>query len=581
SQDDDPLPCFVPNPTPELVVSNTPEHESGSSESLNYEQQSSILTTAMLNLVPPARRSLKASSQPVWLKDFVSFKHKAGMATSNNSNPKHPIYPLFQTEDFEHYPKDYKEGLDYKHTFSLVAKAATVRVLIVIATAKGWPLHQLDVNNAFLHGFVDEEIYMKSLKVKALFSLFVKAQGEQFTVVLVYVDDILLTGNSMQVITDTKNALDQKCTIKDLGLARYLLGIEMCNTVQGTYLHQRKYILDLLQDASLTTAKPTPFPLPQNLKLALNKGNLIPDAESYRRLVGRLLYLSMTRPDISYVVQHLSTVLRIAANPCYHERTKHLDIDSHFTRDKVQEGFLQTAYIPTSLQLVDIMTKALGGSQHSSLSHNVVEVVRTKFRMFAHNETICGVLEASRRGKQELHKSRLHHCLHSKDEPKEEDAPVRPTREAKVNGTRPQDIIEEMAQTIVSTMAGHKFKTEMATKESTSNTTTTEAKAIPTKRKKEKQAAGFLLLPRAVAAKEYPGLRGAIKALHATSLQILLLSIAGVLFMILRLQVDIILVSKVIDGVSRHGVHNQDEFTLFLYANSFVTILPQLMTILL
>ncbi|GKC90637.1 RNA-directed DNA polymerase [Tanacetum coccineum] len=201
----------------------------------------------------------------------------------------------------------------------------------------------------------------------------------------------------------------------------------------------RKYVLDLLKDAGLTASKPTHFPLPQNMKLSLDKCDLISDPESYRRLVGRLLYLSMTRPDISYVVQHLSQFVsspkephlpdathllrylegsinnglfyhvqsnlrvtgfsdadwasclmtrksshtcsianyivcdnkaahQIAANPCYHERTKHLDIDSHFTRDKGQEGFLQTAYIPTYLQLADIMTKALGGTQHSFLA---------------------------------------------------------------------------------------------------------------------------------------------------------------------------------------------------------------------
>ncbi|GKD22240.1 retrovirus-related pol polyprotein from transposon TNT 1-94 [Tanacetum coccineum] len=511
--------------------------------------------------VPNTRKSLRTSSQPVWLKDFVLPKHRAGMVAANASNNKQLIYQLFQTQDFEQYPNDYvaslanvlaipepvsysqaisnsewveamnkelqaletnntwtlnelpdghkaisskwvykikfypdesvdkykarlvirgfsqKEGLDYKHTFSPVAKAVIVRVLIAIATTKGWPLHKLDVNNAFLHGFVDEEIYMKPpegytkagvgqvcrlnkslyglkqafmqwnhelsnflvslgfVQSKHDYSLFVRVQGTQFTAVLVYVDDILLTGNSAQVICDTKASLDKKFTIKDWGLAIYFLGIKLCNTAHGTYLHQMKYVLDLLKDAGLTAAKPTPFPLPQNLKLALNKGNPIADAKSYKRLVGRLLYLSMTRPDISYAVQHLSQFVssskephlqaamhllrylkcsinkglfypvqtnlkvagfsdadwpscimtkksltgyylhinvqvpitlfcdnkvaqQIAGNPCYHERTKHLDIDSHFIRDKVQEGFLQTA---------DIMTKALGGSQHSFL----------------------------------------------------------------------------------------------------------------------------------------------------------------------------------------------------------------------
>ncbi|GJW11268.1 retrovirus-related pol polyprotein from transposon RE1 [Tanacetum coccineum] len=199
-----------------------------------------------------------------------------------------------------------------------MAKAATIRVLIAIATAKGWPLHQLDVNNVFLHGFVDEEIYVKPLEgyTKAKPGRFVKAQGEQFTMVLVYVDDILLSGNSMQVITDTKKALDQKCAIKDFGLARASLQAAM---------HLLRY-----------------------LKGSINKGLFNP--------VQSNLKVPITLFCDNKAAQ------KIATNPCYHERTKHLDIDSHFTWDKVQEGFLQTAYIPTSLQLADIMTKALGGS---------------------------------------------------------------------------------------------------------------------------------------------------------------------------------------------------------------------------
>ncbi|GKB05825.1 retrovirus-related pol polyprotein from transposon TNT 1-94 [Tanacetum coccineum] len=151
-----------------------------------------------------------------------------------------------------------QEGLDYKHTFSPVAKLATVRVPIAIATAKQWPLHQLNINNAFLHVYIDEEIYMTPPEG------YTKAAPGQF------------------------------------------LGIEICNTANGTHLNQRKYILDLLTDAGLTSAKPNLSPLPTNLKLSLDMGSPLPDLATYRRLVGRLLYLTMTRPDISYVVQHLS-----------------------------------------------------------------------------------------------------------------------------------------------------------------------------------------------------------------------------------------------------------------------------------
>ncbi|GKD15051.1 retrovirus-related pol polyprotein from transposon TNT 1-94 [Tanacetum coccineum] len=147
------------------------------------------------------------------------------------------------------------------------------------------------------------------------YSVFVKAKGDSFTVALVYVDDILITGNSDEEITQVKKALEDKFTIKDLGLARYFLGIELCRTETGTYLHQRKYVLDLLKDAGLTAGKPTTFPLPQNLKLSLDKGVPLKHPDSYRRLVGRLLYLSMTRPDISYSVQHLSQFISAPKDP--------------------------------------------------------------------------------------------------------------------------------------------------------------------------------------------------------------------------------------------------------------------------
>ncbi|GKC11517.1 beta-amyrin synthase [Tanacetum coccineum] len=141
-----------------------------------------------------------------------------------------------------------------------------------------------------------------------------------------FIDDILITGNCQAEISSTKLALDKKFTIKELGLAQYFLGIEICRTSQGTHRNQTKYILDLLHEVASS--------MPTNLKLSLGKENPLSNPKAYRRLVGRLLHLTMTR-------------------------SKHLNMDCHFTREKIQDGFLQTAFIPTTQQLADVMTKAL------------------------------------------------------------------------------------------------------------------------------------------------------------------------------------------------------------------------------
>ena len=119
-------------------------------------------------------------------------------------------------------------------------------------------------------------------------------------------DDLLITGDDVSSITQIKIKLHEAFTMKDLGLARYFLGIEIARSSTGNFLNQRKYILDILADAGLTAAKPAKFPMAKGLKLSAETGVLLEDPEFYRKIFGRLLYLTLTRPDISYVVQHLS-----------------------------------------------------------------------------------------------------------------------------------------------------------------------------------------------------------------------------------------------------------------------------------
>ena len=111
--------------------------------------------------------------------------------------------------------------------------------------------------------------------------------------------------------------MHSKFTIKDLGLVRYFLGLEVLRSAHGTLLNQRKYVSDLLVDHNLQDCKSAPFPLPRGLQLSIDQGELLDDPEKYRRVVGRLLYLKMSRLDISYAVQHLSQFMNEPREPHY------------------------------------------------------------------------------------------------------------------------------------------------------------------------------------------------------------------------------------------------------------------------
>lgn len=103
--------------------------------------------------------------------------------------------------------------------------------------------------------------------------------------------------------------------IKDLGDLKYFLGIEFSRSKKGIFMSQRKYALDILQDSGLLGARPDKFPMEQNLKLTLTDGALLDDPTKYRRLVGRLIYLTITRPDIVYYVRTLSEFMHQPRKP--------------------------------------------------------------------------------------------------------------------------------------------------------------------------------------------------------------------------------------------------------------------------
>jgi hypothetical protein len=121
----------------------------------------------------------------------------------------------------------------------------------------------------------------------------------------VYVDDIVITGDDTNEIVNLKKHLAQEFEVKDLGQLKYFLGIEISRGPKGMFLSQRKYVLDLLKEMGMLCCRPAATPIEQNHRLSKEGGTPV-DKERYQRLVGRLIYLSHTRPDIAFAVSVVS-----------------------------------------------------------------------------------------------------------------------------------------------------------------------------------------------------------------------------------------------------------------------------------
>ncbi|RVW26230.1 Retrovirus-related Pol polyprotein from transposon TNT 1-94 [Vitis vinifera] len=239
-------------------------------------------------------------------------------------------------------------GIDYTETIAPIAKLNTIRVLLPLAANLDWPLHQFDIKNAFLNGELEEEVFMMlppgfckeeeetrvcKLK-KSLYSLkqsprawfdrfakVIKNQGYQqgqsdhtmffkqsndgrMTILIIYVNDIILTGDDTGEVERLKKVLATEFEVKDLGQMRYFLGMEVARSRKGISISQRKYVLDLLTETGMLGCKPSDAPIKARNRME-SDGKPV-DREKYQRLIGRLIYLSRTRPDIAFAVSVVS-----------------------------------------------------------------------------------------------------------------------------------------------------------------------------------------------------------------------------------------------------------------------------------
>lgn len=238
-----------------------------------------------------------------------------------------------------------RPGIDFHQTFSPVVKPTSIRTVLHLAASRKWPVHQLDVKNAFLHGDLAERVYCRQpagfvdannpdhvcLLVKSLYglkqaprawfqrlgahlrllgfvatgsdsSLFVYKCGADVAYLLVYVDDIILTASTTSLLQRVIRDLCREFAIKDLGALKFFLGVQVRRDDEGFFLSQAQYTEDILERAGMANCKPASTPVDTKQKLSVDVGELATDATFYRSITGALQYLTLTRPDIAYAV---------------------------------------------------------------------------------------------------------------------------------------------------------------------------------------------------------------------------------------------------------------------------------------
>ncbi len=129
-------------------------------------------------------------------------------------------------------------------------------------------------------------------------------------IIVIYVDDLIITRYSDANIFYLKKLLKQKFEMKDLGELRYFLDIEVIQSPKGIWLLQRQYALNKSSEYGMTGCKPISIPLEQNVKLSANEKDLVEDTTMYRRIVGSLIYMTITRPDLSYAAGVVSQFMQ-------------------------------------------------------------------------------------------------------------------------------------------------------------------------------------------------------------------------------------------------------------------------------
>jgi hypothetical protein len=237
------------------------------------------------------------------------------------------------------------EGLDFGETYAPVARLESIRILLAYATYHGFKLYQMDVKSAFLNGPIKEEVYVEQppgfedneypnhvYKLsKALYglkqaprawyeclrdfliangfkvgkadpTLFTKTLANDLFVCQIYVVDIIFGSTNKSTCEEFSRIMTQKFEMSMMGELKYFLGFQVKQLQEGTFISQTKYIQNILTKFGMKDAKPIKTPTGTNGLLDLDTGGKSIDQKVYRSMIGSLLYLCASRPDIMLAV---------------------------------------------------------------------------------------------------------------------------------------------------------------------------------------------------------------------------------------------------------------------------------------
>ncbi|KAJ9542735.1 hypothetical protein OSB04_029241 [Centaurea solstitialis] len=255
-----------------------------------------------------------------------------------------------------------EEGIDYDEVFAPVARIEAIRLFLAYASFKNFKVYQMDVKSAFLYGKIEEEVYVcqppgfEDLRYlyrvyklnKALYGLhqapmawydtlsfyllendfirgvidkplFIKREKKEILLVQIYVDDIIFGCTKSSMCTEFENLMHKKFKMSAMGELNFFLGLQVAQKEDGIFIHQSKYVKDILTKFGFTDVKPASTPMETHKHLTVDAEGKEVDVHHYRSIIGSLMYLTASRPDIMFACKKQTSVSTSTAEPEYIE----------------------------------------------------------------------------------------------------------------------------------------------------------------------------------------------------------------------------------------------------------------------